>query len=236
MATDLLKALNIISAFHNYNSWIFRNIQPYLSGAVVDVGSGIGDITKYYKEHKTIAQVVLTDSHKETLIPLRERFGTDPFYRIVPMDIADRQTIPQKLYSFGDCVTCINVLEHIENEQEALDNIRRLLKPHGRVVLMVPAIPSIYGTLDRLVGHHRRYTKTRLNSILEASGFMIQHQFYMNLFGIVSWFVAGRILKYQSFDHRSAGQLDRMVPIFEKIETILKPMWGQSLITVCSKN
>ncbi len=130
----------------------------------------------------------------------------------------------------------ISVLEHIEDDARALDNIRLLLKQEGRLVLMVPALPAIYGTLDKLVGHYRRYTKKTLTPLLQNHGFKIERQFYMNIFGVVSWFTAGRILKYKIFDPVSCRRLDRFVPIFEKLETFVKPVIGQSLITVCRKN
>lgn len=235
MATDLFKTLDTISAFHNYNSWIFHNIEPYLQGNVIDVGSGIGDIAHYYKQKKEISHVVLTDGFEEMLTILRHKFEKDPLYSVVPLNISRADQIPESLKNAADSMTCINVLEHIEDHAQALRNMRLLLKDKGCFVLMVPALPAIYGTLDSLVGHYRRYTKETMSPVLRESGFKIEKQFYMNMFGIVSWFIAGRILKYKFFDPVSGRRLDRFVPFFEKIESSLKPAVGQSLITVCRK-
>jgi SAM-dependent methyltransferase len=236
MATDLFKTLDTISAFHNYNSWIFRNLKPYLSGTVVDVGSGIGVIANYYKDHEDVTRVVLTDGFDEMLNILKEKFSQDEMYSIIPMDISNTAAIPDSLKNSADCVTCINVLEHIEDHEGALSNMRLLLKNKGYLALMVPALPVIYGSLDTLVGHYRRYTQKTLRSVLQKSGFKMEKLYYMNMFGVISWFIAGRILNYKSFDPASGKRLDSVVPIFEKLESRIKPIIGQSLIAVCRKD
>jgi 2-polyprenyl-3-methyl-5-hydroxy-6-metoxy-1,4-benzoquinol methylase len=235
VATDLFKTLDTISAFHNYNSWIFENIQPYLKGDVLDVGSGIGDVAKYYFNAPAVKKVVLSDASEEMMPVLRERFVQDKRFDIMTIDISGPAQAVGKLGQIADTITCINVLEHIEDDAHALANIRSLLKPNGNFVLMVPALSAIYGTLDSLVGHYRRYDKKMVRGIADKSGLYVKEQFYMNMVGIFSWFVAGRILKRKKFDPTPCKTLDNMVPIIKAMEKCLKPPIGQSLITICGK-
>ena len=83
-----------------------------------------------------------------------------------------------------DTVICLNVLEHVDDDRSALAAIRRLLAPAGRLVLLVPALPALYGTIDRALGHHRRYTRTGLAGLLQATGYTLTHIEYFNLAGV----------------------------------------------------
>ena len=69
---------------------------------------------------------------------------------------------------------CINVLEHIENDKRALFNIVDGIVHSGHICIIVPAFMCLYGSLDALDGHHRRYSKEQLLLMvkdLEASLF-----------------------------------------------------------------
>ena len=235
MQTDLFKTLNTISTFNCYTSWIHQNIRPYLSGNVLDIGSGIGDVAKHYLEDPGVSRVILSDGFDEMLSVLEQKFIQDRRVEVLRMNISDTANIPAQLKKFFDSITCINVIEHIEDDVQALKNMRDLLNERGNLVVMVPAIPAIYGTLDSLVGHYRRYTRRTFRDTALKAGFVVKRQFYMNMPGIVSWFIAGRILKRRQFDSVPCKTLDNVVPFIQFLEKCIKPPIGQSLITVCGK-
>ena len=234
MPTDVFKTLEVISESHCYNLWIYNNIKNYIIGDVFDIGSGIGDIIQHYAQG-SVRQIVASDYHKEMTDRLQSRFLNNNKYRIVQINIEQQGSHGMVKPETMDTITCINVLEHIENDVQALSNMNAFLKKNGTLILLVPALQSIYGTLDELVGHYRRYNKNNTRIKMEKSGFSVRKQFYMNFPGIMTWFIAGRILRHRAFSKNACKSLDKIVPVLEKIESVFPPFIGQSLITVCSK-
>jgi hypothetical protein len=58
-----------------------------------------------------------------------------------------------------DCCICLNALEHIEDDRQALHGMASILSAGGVVVLLVPAFPMLYGPIDSNLGHYRRYSR-----------------------------------------------------------------------------
>lgn len=79
-----------------------------------------------------------------------------------------------------DLICLFDVLEHIPNDVGALQAIKRLLAPGGRVFLTVPAHPWLWGAHDEYLHHQRRYTATKLRQMLERGGFHIKRFTYFN--------------------------------------------------------
>lgn len=227
----MFKTLSILRGSNRYNAWLYSSIKEHLHGVVLDIGSGLGDIARQFEEH-CIEEVILSDYDPLMLnalgtasLPLRK-------YRVLPLDITSPQVVNNYPQGFADTITCINVLEHIPQDMIALRNMKHFLKKGGKVVLFVPALPVIYGTLDKLVDHHRRYTKKTLGEVLEKAGFIIKDGYYMNMFGILTWFLAGRVLKQKEFHKEACHMLDRIVPSLRTLESLGSPPLGQSLIMV----
>lgn len=235
MAYEILETLSIIQGSNNYNLWVYNNIKYYLHGNILDIGSGIGNIAKYYNT-SNINKVILSDRGEEMYIELKNRFSYSEKYTIIKMDIIDESCIKMFSAYRVDVATCINVLEHIKDDVKALVNMHRILSKDGTLLLIVPAFPFLYGTLDIISGHIRRYTKKTLNEKLKQAHYTIKEQHYMNFFGMATWFLGGRILKQKEFHKNVFRILDRIVPVLEMMERYRKPFIGQSIVTICSKS
>ena len=98
------------------------------------------------------------------------------------------------VFSF-DTVVCLNVLEHVKDDLRALSFMRTVLEPGGRLVLQVPAFQFLYGSVDRAIGHYRRYTRRDLALKMRQAGFEVEDSFYMNVIGMAGWFWNNRIMK-----------------------------------------
>lgn len=231
MSSGLVSTLNIIRESHRYNQWIYSLLEPYLSGVVLDIGSGLGDITSLFVRPQ-VEEVILSDCDENLVLKLREQTFALKKYRSVVLDISQDDVMARFDSRRVDTVTCVNVLEHIERDIDALCRIRNMLKPEGRLVILVPALQFLYGTLDVCVGHQRRYTKETLRTKMQLAGFKIETCCYMNIFGILTWFLAGRILKQKEFSKNVCNQLDKIVPLLRWIEQRFCLPWGQSLIMV----
>jgi len=217
----------------NNNKCVFEQIKPYLGNNILEIGSGIGNISKFLAHLNK--NIILTDVKGNYLEYLQHRFIGNPNVRIISHDILSTDLsdiLPFKI----DTVVCINVLEHIKEDEKTLENIQKILCNKGRLILIVPAIKFLYGSLDEKVGHFRRYEKDELIKKLEGKNFRIEKIYYHNLIGAIGWFVTGRILGRKIISSLQAKVLDRFIPLFEKIEKRIKIPFGLSLIAICKKD
>ena len=234
MSFPVFETLSVLRGSPRYNAWLYSHIEPHLGGRVLDIGSGLGDIARQFA-HPLVEEVIFSDRAEEMIRALETSPVPLKKYRILPLDISSPQMHRSPLSGPVDTITCINVLEHIEDDVAALENMNSLLRIGGKVVVFVPALPVLYGTLDSYVEHYRRYTKRKLVMVFERAGFAVKSAYYINMFGIFTWFLAGRVLKQKKFDKCVCRMLDRAVPLLRTMESFGPPPLGQSLIMVGEK-
>ena len=209
-----------------YNRWMFERLHRWIGRSVLEIGSGIGNLSAFLVDRE---RLVLTDTREEYLGRLRRRFADRPNVSVARLYLPDddRAVAGQRF----DTVICLNVLEHVDDDISALHAIRRLLGPGGRLVLLVPALQALYGTIDRALGHHRRYNRGGLADLLRATGFKLAHIEYFNLAGIPGWWWAGRVLRRNTIPGGSLKLYDALVPLF-RLERFIPWRVGQSLIAI----
>ena len=117
------------------------------------------------------------------------------YVKAVTLDLARPEAVPAELSAGFDSVVSFQVLEHIKDDAVALGTISRLLKPKGRVLLMLPAHQALFGTLDRELSHFRRYDEASLRGKLEAAGFEVEALRFFNPVAVPGWWLNGRILR-----------------------------------------
>ncbi|MFL6246832.1 MAG: glycosyltransferase [Thermoanaerobaculia bacterium] len=213
-----------------YNDWIWQAIAPYVGNRVLEVGAGIGNMTRVLYGRDLI---VATDLELPYLHILRNRFARNPTIEVERLDLNSDECLALKRHEF-DTVVCLNVLEHIEDHEGALQRLYEVLVPGGRLALFVPADQKLFGTMDTQVGHFRRYSREELQRLIEAAGFVTEKMTYQNIFGRFGWWLNGRVLKRT---HLPAGQsrlFDLAVPILRRLEP-KNPSRGLSLIAVGQK-
>jgi SAM-dependent methyltransferase len=209
-----------------YNAWMFDRIRPWIGSRVLEIGSGIGNLSAFLVDRE---RLVLTDTREEYLARLRKRFANRANVSVAHVYLPDddRAVRGERF----DTVICLNVLEHVADDATSLTAIRNLLAPSGRLVLLVPALPALYGTIDRALGHHRRYTRRGLTALLETARFAVPHVEYFNLAGILGWWWTGRVLRRETIPTGSLKLYDVLVPLF-RLERLLPWRVGQSLIAI----
>jgi SAM-dependent methyltransferase len=221
--------LQTMRSAENYRRWLLSQVSEYCGRRVLEVGAGIGNYTGLLTG---VEKIVSVDIHAEALDVLRSTYGGDPRLSIHRVDIADSRCRFLASYQC-DSAICFNVLEHIEDHIAAMRNIGTILVPGGRLLLIVPALPFIYGTVDRSLCHFRRYTPDSLRSAVEASGLAVQRMWWMNFPGIFGWFLDNRIVKRQEHSPRQVRFYDRfIVPWLRRLESIVRPPIGLSLVCV----
>lgn len=229
VADHSLRTQEIIGAADNYNRWIFQTLRPYLGRRILDVGCSIGNITRFYASRE---RVVGVDLSGEAVARIRRRFAPLPGFSACVADLGDPD-FPRALAGERfDTIVCLNVLEHIEDDAAALRRFAALLEPEGRLLLLVPALRPLYGSMDAADGHFRRYEAPSLRRALSAGGFEPLKMFYFNFVGVFGWFLNGRILKKTYVPEDQLRWFDRLVPLLRRWEEGLRPALGQSLFAV----
>jgi len=209
-----------------FNRWMFDRVRPWVGDRVLEIGSGIGNLSQFLVDR---ASVVLTDTTPEYLERLRERFGHLPSVEIMRLYLP---TVDDAVaHRRFDTIVCLNVLEHVADDGLSLAAIRSLLDRGGRLILLVPALPSLYGSLDRALGHVRRYTPRELRTKFDHAGLRMEHLEYFNLAGLPGWWLAGRVLRRTLIPTASLRWFDALVPLF-RLERLLPWRIGQSLIAI----
>lgn len=223
------ETLTKMNALERFNRHLYQTIAPYCGSRILEVGSGTGNITRFLLQG---AEVTATDVHPGALARLGAQFAAYDGFAVRAWDVA--QPIPDDLRDGGfDTVVCLNVLEHVEDDAAALDNMRRALEATGgRLVLLVPAGKMLYSPLDRGLGHFRRYEADGLKALLGAAGFEVETSLWFNALGMLGWFVNGRVLKRERLPVGQLGLYERVAPLALPIERAVTLPFGLSLVMI----
>jgi glycosyltransferase involved in cell wall biosynthesis len=201
----------------SFNRWMYRRIAPYVGRSVLEAGCGIGNLTEMLLDSD---RLVVSDFDPFYVEMIHRRFGHLENFRAVPMDLTRAADYTPLVVERLDTIICLNVLEHIADDEEVLDHFYRTLQPGGHAIILVPQHPWLYSPTDRTLGHVRRYTEAELNAKLTRAGFEVVHQRGFNRLGTLGWYVSGKLL---GKEHLSAGQMkafNRIVPLARLIERI----------------
>jgi SAM-dependent methyltransferase len=221
------ETLRRVEVLRRYTEFLWELIRPYVGRRVLEVGSGTGVMTRYLA---TRERVVATDVDPGYVDLLRRTFADNPQVEVRRADAARLSGDGLASGTF-DTVVCSNVLEHVADDAGSLRAMRGLLAPGGRVVLIVPALHQLYGSIDRAIGHYRRYTRGEIGGKLEQAGLTVEHVSYFNLLGVPGWFLNARLLGRRSVPGVQARLNDRLVPLL-RLERRLRPPLGMSLLAV----
>ena len=135
-----------------------------------------------------------------------------------------------------DAIVLINVLEHIEDDDEALREVRDGLEPDGRTAVLVPAFELLYSRFDAAVGHYRRYRLPELVAKAEGAGLTVQEARYVNSAGFFAWLLTARVLGATPTTSTLAGAYDRaVVPVLRAAEQRVAPPFGQSILLIAGR-
>ncbi len=225
-----VKTLENISKAHRFNKWMFEGIEPYIGKDVLEVGAGIGNMTQFLLDK---GEITCLDISARCIDVLKGRFSSSGRVSVLLGDISNLDS-SWKGRNF-DTIVCLNVLEHVENDEEALGNMATLLGKDGRLILLVPAYRWLYGSLDRALGHYRRYKNTELREKYKRLALTLEKGMYFNALGTLGWFLNGRILRRKILPLSQMKIYDLTVPLLRFVESFLRGKFGLSLVVILRK-
>ncbi len=226
-------SLDALSEANQFNKWTYDIVSKHTPGDVIEIGSGIGNISKYFiHDGKPIA---LSDLREVYCRHLQSTFGDNKnLLAIVNIDLVNpnfAEAYAAHLNNY-DSLFALNVVEHIENDSLAISNAKSLLKPGGRLLILVPAYQSLYNSFDAGLEHYRRYTLRSLKRLLSNSDLEVVHGEYFNFAGILGWYVSGSLLKHKEILSGEIKLFNSLVPFFKIIDKVLMHKSGLSVIAV----
>jgi SAM-dependent methyltransferase len=230
------ETLEVISDAGKFNQWMYHTIKPFCSGKILEVGSGIGNISQYFlNDHQ---QISLSDLSPDYFNILESKFkGFQNLNALFTLDFAEKELekkYPQLIGQF-DTVFALNVLEHVRDHEQSIRNCYSLLKPGGKLIILVPAFQTLFNKFDVALEHQRRYTPKSLKKVMSIPGFTIIHTQYFNVMGILGWFVSGKLMGKNTIPGGQMRLYDQLVPVWKIVDSVFGGLLGLSVICVAQK-
>ena len=223
--------LNNLTGTPQYLSWVARKLRPHIGDSVLEIGAGIGNITGRLMGRRTL--YVAAEKDPLHLHALRNRFLRTPnvmVQRIDPQSPEDLATVGNGF----DTVLCLNVLEYLDRPAEIIESLGGVLKENGRLVILVPNGPGLFGSLDRSLGHKRRFSSREARHLLEEHGFSVEKIYQFNKAGAPPWWAYSRLLGSRKISKLVLKLFDKTVWIWRRLDGLI-PWPGLSLIVVARK-
>lgn len=226
------ETLEAITDADKFNKWMYDTISPHCQGKILEVGSGIGNISHFFIDAKQ--DLTLSDVRQNYVDILKKKFS-DQDAILLDLVAEEFDVIYANYLGTFDTVFALNVIEHIEDHKLAMRNINKLLKEGGKAVILVPAFQALYNRIDKELYHFRRYTRKTLLSIFDKNLYHIKHSTYFNFTGIFAWFIGGKLFKDSTVKKGKMSLYNSLVPVFKIVDLPMKQIAGLSVIVVGEK-
>ena len=220
------QSLESVASAVRYHDWLTALGRPHLGDHPVELGSGLGDYAQRWLD-TGVPRITVTEVDASRLGHLRHRFARDDRVEVRFLDV--RRPEPAEHSAFA----AFNVLEHIPDDREAMRAAHALVRPGGKVVVLVPAFQFAMSRFDRAVGHVRRYTRASLARTLTEADLIVREVHYVNMPGLLAWVVGMRLLRMTPGDGRALSLWDAVViRLSRRWEQRYRPPFGQSVFAV----
>jgi len=223
--------LQSLTGTPQYLSWLTRILRPHLGDTVLEVGAGLGSLTGRLMAKRL--EYVAAEHDPLYLHALRNRFLRTPNVCVRPLDPAVPAQFDELRESF-DTVLCVNVLECLEDPAATVAALYGTLKPGGSLLVLVPQNPMLYCSIDRRLGHMRRFRASDLTSMIENAGFHVERLYQLNKFGTLAWLVYGGLLRRNRINKVTLKLFDKSVWFWRRVDPLL-PWRGLSIIALARK-
>jgi glycosyltransferase involved in cell wall biosynthesis len=212
-----------------YARWLADTVRPCVGERVLELGAGSGNLSVHLFP-RTLYWAV--DDNPLFLVDLEKLIPTRPYLRVSYAEVTRPDSLPDG--ERFDTVICVNILEHVEDDAGALARLGEALDPGGRAIVLVPNAPGLLGSLDRTLGHRRRYTRGDLEKLGQAASLRLLHVTGLNRISALPWWVNGKLLRRKSLGAWQLGLFDLFVPLF-RLTNGVTPLPSLSLVAVFEK-
>jgi SAM-dependent methyltransferase len=228
--------LQVISKANRFNKWMYDVFRKQLKGEVLEIGSGIGNISRLVLEDDL--SLTLSDYNPEYFEWLKKEFSfAKNIKEIIQINLLHKnfQTEYSRFKENYDSIFLVNVIEHLEDDAKALENCRFILKPGGNLVVLAPAYQWLFCNFDKKLGHFRRYTLDSLSEVIRKNDLTITKKQYFNFAGIAGWLLFGKMLNHKLISKGEMNTFNRFVPLAKWIDKFIANKAGLSIILTAQK-
>lgn len=225
--------LRAIAEADKFNEWMYQQVTPHCDGKILEIGSGIGNISYFFDRDGM--DIDLSDIREQYRSYLKKSFEKQAVLDIDIVAVSFEEIHGDKLGAY-DAVFALNVVEHIKDDKLAIENMIKLLKPGGKIIILVPAYQWLYNGFDMALEHFKRYTKSRLLGIFPTAGAKLIRSWYFNFAGIFGWFLVGSMLKKKLIPESNMKLYNLLTPIFKIADKVVLNKMGLSVIAVYQKD
>lgn len=220
--------LDSMSGTPNYSDWVIGMFKEYVGSSLLEVGSGSGNFTKELLARFSDIDLTLLEPSQQYEKLVENKEITSKVKKVLKGVLSEYASQLKGV----DTVLYNNVLEHVEDDQTELELVYDLLPQGGHVITFSPAMPFLMSDFDRSIGHYRRYTKKDIDAKFKKAGFKILKSHYVDLPGIIPWFVVFTLMK-QNLSGGNAALYDSLVvPILKRLEPSQILPFGKNVLTI----
>lgn len=190
--------LELFAHSGSYNRFLWRRLRSLgpPRGRVLEVGCGIGNITHFLLAEPEVEAVHALDPDPAYVETVRRELGCSRLtLSACSLEAFRPPAFPEGSDGLYDAIVSSNVLEHIEDDRQAMRDFARLLRPGGVVLLLVPAHRWLYSDLDRNLSHYRRYRRRDLQELADVAGLRLEQARHFNPVGVLGWWLNGKVLR-----------------------------------------
>jgi len=213
--------------------WMYERVAPYALGNILEIGSGSGNISDLFLQHKV--PICLSDHDVYYCQQLRDKYESNKNAQIIlQIDLNDQffeERYTDLLEQF-DTIVSLNIADHISHDRTALHNAKKLLKAGGYLIVLVPAYFALYRELDQGFNHWHKYNIQYLQKLLGRNCTIIKTK-YFNLVGIVRMFLSNTTPD-ENQQWNQKNQYHELVPTFYIDDLAFKQI-GLSVIVMAEK-
>lgn len=207
----------------------------HLGRDVLEIGAGTGAIAEWLVREG--AHVTAVEPEPILARKIRAKFGDGDDVRVIETDSVGAYA---RLAAEGrtfDTVLCVSVLEHIADDRREFAMAAAALRPGGRYLVFVPAMPLLYSRIDRETGHVRRYTKRRFRELCNGAGLEVVSLRYFEVLGILPYLLVYKLLRRATITSSSTGVYNNVIlPLSSLVDKVLRGrLIGKNLVLVARK-
>jgi SAM-dependent methyltransferase len=223
--------LHALSKSVRFHRWMASMLRPAIGADVLEVGAGIGTMTRALAETYPNAHIMSIEPDPALFALLNERVAGS---HVETATLSTHDLEHQRQF---DSVLYVNVLEHIEDHVGELRRAASLLRPGGHIGIIVPALPRLYGSLDAKTGHFRRYQKHALKHVAEQAGFVVTDLHYFDAVGVLPYWASIKVGSMPALSDRTTYLFDNiLVPMSKVAHKLWKQIpIGKNLLMVARK-
>tara|TARA_A100001011_G_scaffold388598_1_gene468554 strand:- start:2425 stop:3108 length:684 start_codon:yes stop_codon:yes gene_type:complete len=182
------KELELFDKANFWRKYIFFKTKKFIKGDILEIGAGLGSFTSTY--FKNTSSITVSELDPINLEFLKKRFAKKNI-KIVDKYITE-------INDNFDSIMYMNVLEHIEKDEEEINNSLKILNRNGMLIILVPAHQKLFSKFDKEIGHFRRYDLDFFKN-LKLQDAKIEKLYYLDSSGYFLYYLNKFFFKDESY-------------------------------------